>query len=418
VARSGEPRRHHWVFWSAVVVVAVAVLVVGLSIARREVRARRFQNSIAAFYEPPADFAAAAPGAILRIEPLGTEVPGGTGWRILYRSERTDGTPTVSSGMLFVPAGAAPAEGRDVVAWAHGTVGLGTECAPSRTEDPLKAIAWVPGMLAAGFVVVATDYAGLGTPGVERYLIGRDEARDVINSVRAARAVPEAGAGSRFAVYGHSQGGQSSLWTGTVAPVYAPELSLVAITAAAPAAELAPLVSLQQKTAIGWVIGPEVVVSWPLVYPELDPSTIVTKKALRVGAGRGCIVEQALEGLVRTKLGQQYFAKDPSQQPQWRAALDAQSPPPLPASVPVLVGQGLKDDVVLPETTALLQQRWCAAGADLTMVWLGDLSHMAAGLTVGPLVSTWLQERFAGTPASTNCGTLAPVAAAVVPPMP
>ena len=91
-------------------------------------------------------------------------------------------------------------------------------------------------MLRAGFVVTATDYSGLGTPGVERYLIGADEARDVLNSVRAARALTATGAGTRVAVYGHSQGGHAALWTGDVAPTYAPEFQIVGVAAAAPAA--------------------------------------------------------------------------------------------------------------------------------------------------------------------------------------
>ena len=42
-------------------------------------------------------------------------------------------------------------------------------------------------MLAHGYVVVATDYEGLGTPGVHAYLVGLSEARAVLDSVRAAR---------------------------------------------------------------------------------------------------------------------------------------------------------------------------------------------------------------------------------------
>jgi hypothetical protein len=46
-------------------------------------------------------------------------------------------------------------------------------------------------ILAKGYVVVATDYPGLGTPGIHPYLIGISEARAVLDSVRA-RAQPAA----------------------------------------------------------------------------------------------------------------------------------------------------------------------------------------------------------------------------------
>lgn len=78
-------------------------------------------------------------------------------------------------------------------------------------------------------VVVAADYPGLGTPGMHPYLIGESEGRAVLDSVRAARDLPDAGASNRFAVWGHSQGGHASLYTGELAASYAPDLRLVGV---------------------------------------------------------------------------------------------------------------------------------------------------------------------------------------------
>lgn len=405
-----------WTIVGLLVLSMVALLVAGTDVVvGNRAREAARQGRIAPFYLPPVGWREAAPGTLLRSEPLGAAIPGGRTWRVLYRSERGDGTPTVSSGMVIAPRGGTPPpEGRPVVAWAHGTVGLGDACAPSRSAKPLGQLTWAEGMLRAGFVVTATDYSGLGTPGTERYLIGADEARDVLNSVRAARAIPEAAAGTAIGVYGHSQGGHSALWTGTVAPTYAPELRLVGIAAGAPAAELAALVSLQDRSAIAWVIGPEVVAAWPLDDPTLSPQAIVSPAGLRFGAaiGRQCILEGALEGIVLQRFGKRYFLGDPSREPTWAAAFAAQTPPPLPPTMPVLVAQGLDDTVVLPPTTARLEQRWCAAGSRLTVAWLGDLGHVATGLTAGPLASTWFQQRFAGVEAGSTCGTVNPVDAA------
>jgi dipeptidyl aminopeptidase/acylaminoacyl peptidase len=62
-------------------------------------------------------------------------------------------------------------------------------------------------MLAQGYVVTATDYPGLGTQGIHPFLIGVSEDRAVLDSVRAARDLPNSGASNRFVVWGHSQGG-------------------------------------------------------------------------------------------------------------------------------------------------------------------------------------------------------------------
>ena len=53
-------------------------------------------------------------------------------------------------------------------------------------------------MMNLGWIVVSTDDVGMGTPGPNLYLVAQAEARDVVNSVRAARNVPEAHAGNRF----------------------------------------------------------------------------------------------------------------------------------------------------------------------------------------------------------------------------
>ena len=99
-----------------------------------------------------------------------------------------DGVAAASGGMLFVPSSPAPAGGRPVVAWAHGTLGQGDACAPSRSSNPLQDTDnWLGEMLALGWVVVTTDYVGLGTPGTDQYLVAQAEARDVVNAVRAAR---------------------------------------------------------------------------------------------------------------------------------------------------------------------------------------------------------------------------------------
>jgi hypothetical protein len=51
----------------------------------------------------------------------------------------------------------------------------------------------------------------------------------------------DAGASNRFAVWGHSQGGHASLYTGELAASHAPDLKLVGVAAAAPATYLIEL---------------------------------------------------------------------------------------------------------------------------------------------------------------------------------
>ena len=71
------------------------------------------------------------------------------------------------------------------MAWAHPVVG--ETVAPSRAADPLIGTRpWLEAMIQKGWIVVGTDYVGVGTNRQE-WLNGRAEVHDLVNSVRAAR---------------------------------------------------------------------------------------------------------------------------------------------------------------------------------------------------------------------------------------
>ncbi|MHB1067497.1 MAG: lipase family protein, partial [Candidatus Nanopelagicales bacterium] len=89
---------------------------------------------------------------------------------------------------------------------------------------------------------------------------------------------------------------------------------------------------------------------------------------------------------------------------------EAQTPPPMPADMPVFLAQGTADEIVLAWPNAILEKDWCAAGSTLTTLWLGDIGHLAAAKTAGPAAVQWIADRFAGRPAASSCGAPTPVA--------
>jgi hypothetical protein len=129
---------------------------------------------------------------------------------ILYRSTGVQGKPVAVSGLVHIPKGKPPRGGWPIVTWAHGTTGLGDQCAPSRNpgEGAMHALtAYIEPLLDrfldAGIAVVRTDHEGLGTKGVHPYLVGRSEGRSVLDIVRAARQAHDS-LGRRVVVAGHS----------------------------------------------------------------------------------------------------------------------------------------------------------------------------------------------------------------------
>lgn len=259
-----------------------------------------------------------APGSILRVWPLEGGGPGaGDAFRILYRSTGLSGQAIEVSGAIFIPPGAAPPGGRNVIAWAHPTSGVVEACAPSLMPDVSGMIWGLADMLRQGYVVVATDYPGLGVPGmIHPYLIGVSEGRAVLDSVRAARAMPDAGASNRFAVWGHSQGGHASLYTGELAASYAPDLKLVGVAAAAPATYLAELFDADKSSPGGKDLTAMTIYSWSRLLNK-PAGSIVTPAAMPAyeRIARDCIesiVEfQAITEATKPLAGEQFLKPTP-----------------------------------------------------------------------------------------------------------
>lgn len=403
----------HFLFGLLAFVLIIAVWTVFV-----EVRSSIQQSRLQPFYNTQGLATNGPLGQVVRQEPLGVKVTGGSGVRILYRTQRADGSYTFSSGMVFIPNNDNAGLPRPVVAWAHGTLGMGDACAPSRTGNPVSNIAWVNTMMAKGWVVTATDYAGFGTPGADGYLVGGDEAHDVLNSVRAARNLAGSDVGTTFAIWGHSQGGNSALFSASEAATYAPELHLIGTVASAPAAELLPLLNEQYGTVADWVIGPLIATSWPAANSSLNANDIMTADGRNnyQRIANHCITRATIAGLIRSVLGQKFFSTNPVNVPAWRAMAQQQSAPVLTPAQPLLVVESKTDKVVLPNTTALYIQTACKAGSNLASLWLNNVAHQNIPAASANNVISWIGARFANQPNTSSCSQPLPFTPASIPP--
>jgi hypothetical protein len=190
--------------------VTVTAMADELPKSRAEALALEVQDALplTPFYNPPNPLGARAPGALIRAEAFDgySLPPGAHAMRILYISRALNGAPVAASGVVLIPAGRTPPHGWPIIAWAHGTSGVARMCAPSLMKDVEYGSEGLMPMVAAGFAVVATDYAGLGTPGPHQYDNKIAQANDVVYSIPAARvAVPRLG--RSWVAIGHSQGG-------------------------------------------------------------------------------------------------------------------------------------------------------------------------------------------------------------------
>ena len=84
--------------------------------------------------------ALAEPGPMIRATAMAGTPTGARAWRIRYETTNLNGRRAEATGVLVAPDGPAPAGGRDVVAWAHGAVGIAANCTPIRTLDQIPGL--------------------------------------------------------------------------------------------------------------------------------------------------------------------------------------------------------------------------------------------------------------------------------------
>ncbi len=351
----------------------------------------------------------AKPGRVFHIYPqIGGAPANAKAFRIIYRSTNLKGEPIAVSATVIYPAGPAPAKGRDVIAWAHYTTGVSSRCAPTLLPNLSGTIPGLEDMLSRGYVVVATDYEGLGTPGVHAYLVGDSEARSVLDSVRAARNLSGAHATNRYSVWGHSQGGHAALFVGETAAEYAPELKLVSIATAAPATDLVALFKAQKASIAGNSLTAMALLSWSRTYNvPLDSLLEEGVEGSFEKVGESCIqsISQMLQTLKLARPLQKAFLKaDPTEIPALRELMLKNSVGNRPIGVPVFIAQGSSDVTVEPSITIGYAKSLCSRGTPVTFKMLKGASHSFAAEKSAYAAVTWMTDRFKGKPAPNDCG--------------
>ncbi|WP_241724159.1 lipase family protein [Dietzia sp. E1] len=406
--RAGRARVRRWARTAAAVV--VFLLVLAMAIGSAVLLRGDDRPEPDAFYtavEPLPD----EPGVLLRAETLTAGVPDGAdAWRILYTTTRPDDTVTVASGVAIAPADRGGDE-LPLLSIAHGTTGIVPRCAPSLSPTPFAdgAAAALEQMVTEhGWAGVISDYVGLGTAGMHPYLVGRAEARNVLDASRAAQQLDGLDLSTDTVVWGHSQGGHGALWTGQIAGDYAPELTLRGIAGMAPASDLYRLADEDKYSVGGKTVSAYIATSWNEIYPDLDLSG-----HLNPGTAHGvekisdlCFNEKdVIAALLRgTQIPEQVFPD---------SVLDGglgdrlrENSPTGPWPAPVLVAQGLADPLVTPT----MQENWvagrCAAGDPIDFRTYPGLDHMglvAADSPLTPQLVQWTLDRWAGAAPTPTC---------------
>ncbi len=361
-----------------------------------------------AFYQASPDEIAGPPGSVIRTEPMRDSWFGARTFRVLYRSTGLKGEPIAVSGAIIVPGGTPPAGGWPVVAWAHPTTGIVQHCAPTLAVFFFQQIPGLRMMLERGFAIAATDYPGLGTPGPHPYLVGVSEGRAVLDSIRAAHALPGAGVGTRAVLWGHSQGGQAVLFAAKMASSYSPDLAILGVVAAAPATELGALMRADIATAGGKNLLAMTLWSWDRVFRAPMRDIVVPEAIPEVDRLANICLESFVDIRPRQSIGKEFsrqFLKvdNPTTMEPWQRLLAENTIGTLPPGIPVLIAQGKADNVVDPPVTASYAKALCAAGSRVEVLLYDGVGHGMISRDAAKPSVDWMAERFAGRIAPSAC---------------
>jgi pimeloyl-ACP methyl ester carboxylesterase len=387
-------------------------------------------------------------GQVVKKEEIPTSIPCARAWRIAYISSDIANRKTIVTALLVAPTGKAPKEGRPVVAWAHGTTGTAQSCGPSQIIDPavplneyflLGGNSWtdygLPALeefIKAGYVVVGTDYQGLGGGGKHQYVVSITQGYDAINSIRAAGDIKAAGAGKKAVIYGWSQGGGTVL-AGAGSGAYVAQkgtafdgVDLVGFVAMAPpdTAVMVPpgpvtptsaedVLQGMFKAFTGNVFnfthlamnlwGTQAAFENKLQLTDVftDEGTkvlneVLSKKCMHSAAGTlNFNYGTGYPSLIKPKVGNALA---------WANALVAGSVPDEKPIAPVIIFWGTHDTVVPPVLGELYRAQMCKKGANVTRVQLpGEQTHYSTPGASQPFFVPWVADRFAGKALENGC---------------
>lgn len=311
----------------------------------------------------------AGAGTLISQVPLDASlsVPGaGRAYRIHYSTPNQHGRMATSTGVVFLPKGAAPRGGWPVIAWAHGTVGLGDDCTPSAQPRSQRDSDYLSHWLRNGYAVVGTDYVGLGTPGLMSYLNGRSEAHSIVDSVKAAQQLnlPLA---KRWAIVGQSQGAGAALNGAR----HATELSrgtgldYRGVVATGTPANIEQIIALGSPTfpPVRLPAGLNTYAAYIMAgfidaRPDLRPERVLTAHGRQIVTRARTLCYSEMSTLMDGQRLTTMFAKPIASIPGARQALATYMGTPYSGyDRPVFLGQGLRDiDVPAPSALSLYTQ--------------------------------------------------------------
>lgn len=369
------------------------------------------------FYDAP-DTLPSAPGTLVKaergrfyIDPFKLIPAPARVERIMFTTLDRLRRPIAVTGTVLTPT--RPRTQRDdrgLVAFAVGTQGMGTQCAPSRQMAAGREYesVFITGLLARGYHVVVPDYQGLGVDGTHTYMSRQVQGHVVLDALRAAQALdnPEIPDDGPVAIAGYSQGGGAAASAAELWHEYAPELDVKGAVCGAVPADF-PLVARMLDGSPYFAFLGYALVGLSSDY-GIDLSPLLNERGLAVA---GALTNQCMFESLRRYA----FTRSDTLTADGRSIGSMLRDEPFATIVAeqqlgngryprteALVSHSRLDDVVPFECGRGLAERWAGQGGRVRLSTNYAPTHAAAALTSYGTAFSFLNGRFAGRPMRAN----------------
>ncbi|EIB6892538.1 alpha/beta fold hydrolase [Acinetobacter baumannii] len=324
---------------------------------------------------------------------------------LTYKMLGQSGQEVQATSLVFTPNTPPPVGGWPIVVWAHGTTGVADVCAPSKAAlaDSTKDL--ISKLLAAGYVVVAPDYEGLGTPGIHPFLNVKSEAFSITDAVVAARnylSQRNLLTSKKWVTVGHSQGGHAAL--GAAQYASRAQLEYKGTVAVAPASNLGFILIAGEQSVANATLDKKI-----SMYAQLDTYTALVTAGIRntqptfdypqVFTPQISSIAQQAETICSGPLGQAFGAGMTQYVTEHNGTLDGYTrtqpnfmavplvktflekdsqPLQVKVTTPIIIYQGLADSTVPKVATDILISNATVVGTKINSYVTGNWDHGTA----------------------------------------
>jgi hypothetical protein len=378
-------------------------------------RATQLEFNGTDFYTVPRPLTSSEPGELVYVERMGDPADGRL-YRVLYHSRSVTDRDVAVSGTIWIPASPPPPGGYPIVTFAMADDGSGDTCAMSRSyANGIDASygGLMSLFLDEGYVVAYTDYEGLGTSDPYPFGVLDSAAHAMLDAARAGRELLGSAASDRIVLVGDGFfGGDAATRGGERAAHYAPDLDVRGVIAADAGggdgeAALRDLISAGPSGRVSGLL--QAIAGFSVAYPELQPEEILTP----LGLDDLRLVDttcwtQLHDAVDRHPVGD-VLSVNPLDVPGWAARIASMKIVTAPYPTLLMASGPLESAANLDATAALF-----CHGNDAILLRAYPEAHIDARdvgkdprqgvFVIGwPDMRPWIEDRFAGVPATGNC---------------